>query len=121
MSPGDERDTSPPRNETTDASPGLIAAIGGALAALIAASLLISLGISRHRGAIEGRESLFQHGPADRTSIDAAWASAPEGTANAPVSYAWLDRSKGIVRMPISRAIDLICADGGAANRGASP
>lgn len=109
-----ERDSplAPPRNEPTDASPLAIGAVAGTLALLIAISLGVSLPMVRGRGPVEGRESLFQNGASDRTSIEAAWAAAA-GVA-APASYAWADRRRGLVRIPISRAVDLVCGDGGA-------
>jgi hypothetical protein len=112
---------SPPRNEATDASPLVVGAIAGTLAALIVVSLVISAAMARHRGVIEGRESLFQHGPSERTSIEAAWASARAATAAPPSTYAWLDRGRGVVRIPIGRAIDIVCRDGGAPSGRESP
>jgi hypothetical protein len=54
--------------------------------------------------------SPFQDGPEARTDVDRAWAQCEHDTRSHLSGYGWVDRSAGIVRIPIDRAIDLVCA-----------
>ena len=47
----------------------------------------------------------------EKTDIEAAWTSVDPNATTAPDGYGWIDRRAGIVRVPIERAIDLVCAE----------
>lgn len=99
-----------PRHEDTDAHPQVVLAIAGALAFLIAAALVVGRGYVRSHGTAP-TEVGFQHGPQERTSVDQAWADYQRDTAAHLAGYGWIDRRAGIVRVPLDRAIDLVCAE----------
>ena len=102
----------PPRpgHEDTDAHPRVVVAIAGALALLIAAGLLVGRGYVRSHGTAPVMVG-FQHGPEARTSVAQAWADYQRDTAAHLAGYGWIDRPAGTVRVPLDRAIDLVCAE----------
>jgi hypothetical protein len=63
--------------------------------------------------------SPFQDGPEARTDVDRSWAECERDTRSHLSGYGWVDRPAGIVRIPIDRAIDLVCA--AEARRSAAP
>ena len=102
-----------PGHEDTDARPRFIALIAGVLTALVAAGLMAGWGyVAAGKGvAAQPRISApFQEGPQERTGVDRAWAQYERDTRAHLSGYGWVDRSAGIVRIPIDRAIDLVCA-----------
>jgi hypothetical protein len=103
-----------PRCEREDARPAVAAVLAGSLAAIVAACVLAGLlvaGRRANRGApFAPQESLFQNSPAERTDVERAWESIDAGRAGVD-GYSWADRRAGIVRIPIGRAIDLVCAE----------
>jgi hypothetical protein len=104
-----------PECEATDADPRVPALLAGAMVAIVAVCLLSGLLIvGRPEPAAtlpQNNEGLFQHGPEERTDIEAAWTSLDPTAAPVPDGYGWIDRRAGIVRVPIDRAIDLVCAE----------
>jgi hypothetical protein len=102
-----------PGHEDSDASPRVVGLIAGALAALVAAGLLVGWGyVEAGKGAASQPRvsSPFQDGPQARTDVDRAWAECERDTRSHLSGYGWVDRRAGIVRIPIDRAIDLVCA-----------
>ena len=99
-----------PRHEDTDARPRVVLAIAGVLAFLIAAGLLVGRGYVRSHGTVPTAVG-FQHGPEERTSVDQAWADYQRNTRAHLSGYGWIDRRAGTVRVPLDRAIDLVCAE----------
>jgi len=102
-----------PGHEDSDARPRFAGLIAGALAALVAAGLLMGWGfVEAGKGSASQPRvpSPFQDGPKARTEVDRAWAECERDTRSHLSGYGWVDRDAGIVRIPIDRAIDLVCA-----------
>jgi hypothetical protein len=102
-----------PGHEDSDARPRIVVLIAGALAGLVAAGLLVGWGfVKAGKGAASQPRvsSPFQDGPEARTDVDRAWAECEHDTHSHLSGYGWVDRPAGIVRIPIDRAIDLVCA-----------
>jgi hypothetical protein len=103
----------PAGHEDSDARPRIVGLIAGALAALVAVGLLVGWGfVEAGKGAATQSElsSRFQDGPQARTDVDRAWTEYERDTRSHLSGYGWVDRPAGIVRIPIDRAIDLVCA-----------
>jgi len=58
-----------------------------------------------------GGEGSFRHGTEARSDIARAWAEQDATVCDHLERYAWVDRTAGIVRIPIDRAIDRMLAD----------
>jgi hypothetical protein len=101
-----------PRHEDSDAQPRVVVLIAAALAFLVAAGLLAGRGYVRSHGTSPLLVG-FQHGPEERTSVDAAWADYQRDTQAHLAGYGWIDRKAGTVRVPLDRAIDLVSAEEG--------
>jgi hypothetical protein len=99
-----------PRHEGTDAQPRIVVGIAAALALLIAAGLLVGRAYVRSHGTSPVTVG-FQHGPEERTSVDQAWLDYQRDTQAHLGGYGWIDRPAGTVRVPLDRAIDLVCAE----------
>jgi hypothetical protein len=102
-----------PGHEDSDARPSFVGLIAGALAALVAAGLLTGwCFVEAGKGAASQPRvsSPFQDGPEARADVDRAWAQCELDTRSHLSGYGWVDRAAGIVRIPIDRAIDLVCA-----------
>jgi len=115
-----------PGYEPKDADPRVPALLAGAMVAIVAVSLLAGLlivGRPEHSATpSQNNEGLFQHGPEEKTDIERAWTSVDKESSPIPDGYAWIDRRAGIVRVPIDRAIDLVCAEqAGKTAKGATP
>ena len=111
-----------PGHEDSDASPGVVGLIACSIAALVAAGLLMGWGfVAAGRGAASRPRvsSPFQDGPQARTGVDRAWAECERDARSHLSGYGWVDKPAGIVRIPIDRAIDLVCA--AEARKSASP
>jgi hypothetical protein len=103
-----------PGHEDSDAHPRFVGMVAGALVALMAAGLLVGWGFAAAgRGAAQNSRvsSPFQDGPRARTDVDRAWAEYERDTRVHLSGYGWVDRPAGVVRIPIDRAIDLVCAE----------
>jgi hypothetical protein len=90
--------------------------------ALVAAGLLMGwVFVEAGEGAASQPRvsSPFQDGPEARSGVDKAWAECERDTRSHLSGYGWVDRPAGIVRIPIERAIDLVCA--AEARKSASP
>ena len=101
-----------PTHEDSDARPRVVVLIAAALAALVAAGLLVGWGFAEAgKGAASQPRvsSPFHGGPEARTDIARAWADYERDTRAHLSGYGWVDRPAGIVRIPIDRAIDLVC------------
>ena len=111
----DEDSLSAPKCEREDAHPTVAAVLAGSLAAIVAVCILggyLVAGHASNRGpGLPGADGVFQNGSHERTDIDLAWDTVHQKTATVADSYAWIDRPAGIIRVPIDRAIDLICAE----------
>jgi hypothetical protein len=102
-----------PGHEDSDARPRVVGLIAAALAALVAAGLLMGWGFeAAGKGASSQPRisSPFQDGPRARTDVERAWGEYESDTRSHLSGYGWVDRPAGIVRIPIDRAIDLVCA-----------
>jgi hypothetical protein len=112
-----------PKAQEVDANPRLVAALAAVLALIMALGLLGGrLFIGRTAPAAEaslrGADQLFQHGVQATTDVERSWEEIGRSTPAAAQGYAWVDRSAGIVQVPIGRAIDLVCEEQGAVDRG---
>jgi hypothetical protein len=54
---------------------------------------------------------LIQHGPEAKTSIEASWAEIDPSVRRNLAEYGWVDRTSGVVRIPIDRAMDLVVSE----------
>jgi len=124
---GNNSEQRPPGHEERDVNVWAVGKFGIALALLCIAALLLLFGLFRY---FQGRES-----PAGE--VAAVPGPPPEPRLQeSPVrdlkqmrdsedqivgSYGWVDRQKGIVRLPISRAIDLLAQRGLPARQGNAP
>jgi hypothetical protein len=101
-------------HERTDASPRLVGLIAAAVALGIGLSFLTAWAIfaagSRAGAPALGGEGLFAHGPAERTSIEEEWPKIAEENRQHLATYGWVDRSSGIVRIPIEQAMERVAA-----------
>jgi len=102
------------KHERTDASPRLIGLIAAAVAlglggSLLAAWCILAAG-SRTGARPLGKTGLFAHGPQERTSLEEEWPKIAEENREHLATYGWIDRSAGIVRIPIERAMDRLAA-----------
>jgi len=102
-----------PGHEDSDARPRFVGLIAGSLMALVAAGLLMGwVFVEAGEGAASQPRvsSPFQDGPEARSGVDKAWAECERDTRSHLSGYGWVDKPAGIVRIPIDRAIDLVCA-----------
>ena len=109
-------------HEVSDINPKRVALVGFALATVIALSLLVTYGLFRYfyRGETRTRplpsplSYTREPTPEPRLSIepgkDLKTLRSEEDTLLK--SYGWIDREKGIVRIPIDRAIELLAERG---------
>jgi hypothetical protein len=118
----DEPPLPAPRYERTDADPRLIAGLAAALAALTALGIvggIAALGWPRgHPPAgpsSRAAATSFETGPTAQTATARSWERYVRETRAHLDGYGWIDRRAGIVRVPIDRAIDLLCPPAGAA------
>jgi hypothetical protein len=106
-----------PAYEPQDAEPRVIAATAASLAAVVGICIVVAAVIhsgeagGRGSGPPAGPDSFFQHGPQAGTAVDHSWAEIDLAVHAHLGGYAWVDRRAGIVRVPIDRAIDLVCAE----------
>jgi hypothetical protein len=123
VNPGDSLPR--PKCEASDADPAVPAILAGSAAAIVAVGLLCGLLIMGHSRArapeFQADDGLFQHGAGATTDIERAWREIGQAPAAVPGGYAWVDRSAGIVQVPIGRAIDLVCAEQARAAVAAKP
>jgi hypothetical protein len=112
----------PPTSESEDARPRVVGVTAGALALITALSVAVGYLVAADGGAARAERRpvepshLFQDGPGQRTSVEDSWRALDKASA-ASDGYGWIDRDRGIVRIPLSRAIDLICAEQGTDGR----
>jgi predicted small secreted protein len=102
--------------EPADARPGVVAATAAALAAFIAVGIAVAFLLRHFEAARPAASSLapvatFQNGVAQRTSVERTWMDYDPEVAAHLDEYAWVDRRAGTVRVPIERAIDMLCAE----------
>jgi hypothetical protein len=111
----DEPSLPTPKCEAKDAHPAVPAVLAASMAAIVAVCLVcgwLFVGRTVNPGSgAGGADSLFQHGPQERTDMERAWETVDPKAGTVPDGYAWVDRDAGIVQVPIDRAIDLVCAE----------
>lgn len=113
---------SPPGHEERDVNVWAVGKVAIALGLLCICSLFLLLGVFRYFQASEGPPQPLETGGVERAGMPPA----PRLQKN-PVldlqqmrasedqilgSYGWVDRSKGVVRLPIGRAIDILARQG---------
>lgn len=105
----------PPRYEAVDAQPRVVVATGVALACIAAVCMATGAWVFG-RGAPAAQNQSpdpagdFRDGANARTSIEQSWADL-EKSRSPSDGYTWVDRGTGTVRIPIGRAIDLVCSE----------
>jgi hypothetical protein len=108
-----------PEAETEDAHPLLVGVIATSLVLIIGFGLLggfliVGRADIQAEKLAHGSAASFEHGVVEASDISRSWAEIDQSSAPDMEGYAWIDRRAGIVRVPIGRAIDLICAEQGA-------
>lgn len=101
----------PPPHEARDASIRVILTGAGSLFVLIA----LGLGFAALLGANHRRLPAvltFQHGPDERTEIAAEWPALDRAFRQHLETYGWIDRDRGVVRIPIEQAMRRLVARG---------
>jgi hypothetical protein len=106
----------PPRYEAVDAQPRVVVATGAALACIAAVCLVTGAWVFQRGAPTRQLQSPipagdFRDGAYARTSIEQSWADLDRQSRSHAAGYAWVDRGAGIVRIPIERAIDLVCSE----------
>ena len=110
-------ETDSPGYEVTDASPRVIILTAAVLAVGVAVSLLAAAGYYLHHygplveNSDPPRETSFRDGPAQRTSVENEWTQLQADTRAHLEGYGWIDRSKGDVRIPVARAMELLAKE----------
>jgi hypothetical protein len=100
--------------ESTDASPRVAVLTAAVLAGGVVLSLLLAAGLYLHAYgplAADGhaaQQTTFRDGPTQRTSIQTEWNQLQMETRAHLEDYGWVDRSKGVVHIPVARAMDLL-------------
>jgi hypothetical protein len=107
-----------PEAETVDAQPKLVGAIAASLAliigiGLLGGSMMVGRADIESERVLRGTDEFFERGTSAVSDIDRSWAQINSSLMSESPGYAWIDRRAGIVRVPIDRAIDLICIEQG--------
>lgn len=99
--------------EASDASPRVVAFTALAIVLGVLMSLAVAEAFVRPQAQARalGAAGSFRHGPAERSSIAQAWAEQDAAVRDHLDRYAWVDRSTGIVQIPINRAMELLIAE----------
>jgi len=118
----DEPPLPSPRYERTDADPRVIGGLALALAALTALGIVGGIaamgwrrGEAPSHAPSRAPATSFEAGPTAQTATARSWERYERETRAHLEGYGWIDRRAGIVRVPIDRAIDLLCPPAGAA------
>jgi len=102
----------PSGHERSDASLRVVGWTAGSLALGVAAALAVGLALFRGHASVRPAAPAapvdrFQHGPEERTSVEEDRAQLQKQTIAHLSAYGWVDRSAGVVRIPIERAMTL--------------
>jgi len=93
--------------ETRDASIRVIASA----AAIVAGGILLVLGLGwllwRGHSGLRRSEAVqrFSHGPSDQPEVVREWPAIEAANREHLTAYGWIDRSAGVVRIPIDQAM----------------
>lgn len=103
-----------PAYEASDARvPPVLAGIavffGGIVFSLVVAALVYRSGPVRPIRDVE--KMSFKHGPENESTVVRDWREQDKLVREHLESYAWADREKGLVRIPIERAMELMARD----------
>ncbi|MDB6093230.1 MAG: hypothetical protein JWM32_792 [Verrucomicrobia bacterium] len=107
--------------EPGDASPRAVLATAVGIALMIAACMLASSWVLGNRPVRPDPAQSFRHGPVERTSIARYWAAQDAAVKNHLENYAWVDRSAGVVRVPVDRGIELAAPEPAKNSRESKP
>jgi len=106
--------SSSPGYEVEDAHPRLIGKVAVIVAGTIIASMIV-VGFLYHFGYLDisglNRQTSFTHSPQYRTNIATEWAGLDRDSDVHLHTYSWIDRSHGVVRIPVDRAMDLLAQE----------
>lgn len=98
-----------PKYEHEDAHPRLIGIVAAIVAAMIFTSLIVVAVLYRFsfsKDLSHPRQTSFTRAADYRTSIAAEWPALDREDDVHLHSYGWIDRTHGVVRIPIDRAMD---------------
>ena len=70
---------------------------------------------------VRPRQESFQHAPAAKTSIAKDWSTIDALAHQRLDGYGWVDRTHGVVRVPIDHAAELVAKEGLPARSGQTP
>src|SRR5262245_15183948 len=115
----DETRHSPPMRETTDVDAWAVGKFGIALALLCVVSLVLLWGMFRYFEKLHGAPEkgatnpvkVFPQPQLQQTPV-LDLRAIREAEETTLTTYGWVDQQKGVVRIPIDRAIDLLAARG---------
>ncbi len=101
--------------DTTEVSPRAILFAGGIVVLLLGLSLgtvklLLHLDAPKEPARTLGAAGSFTASPNYRTSIEASWDHLAVTQAREN-DYGWIDRPRGIVRLPIERAMEILASE----------
>jgi hypothetical protein len=100
--------------EVEDAHPRLIGIVAVIVAVTIIGSLVV-VGFLYKSGYIDvagpARQTSFTHSSEYRTSIATEWAGLDRDSDMHLHTYGWIDRTHGVVRIPIDRAMDRVAQE----------
>jgi hypothetical protein len=106
-----------PAFEKTDASPRVVATTAFALVLIVGFCLVVAAWVYHHPYRSEATvltlapNGRFQNGAGELTGIEQAWQEQDRMVREHLDTYGWVDRVAGVVRIPITRAIDLMVAE----------
>lgn len=111
-----------PDYEPRDASSRRLLLVAGGLGAGLLGCLALAWGVYRwHDGAESrehGRQTSFRNGAGATTDIAADWQRLDEETRRHLQTYGWIDRPRGVVRIPIEVAMQRLVDEAGQTHGG---
>ena len=105
-------------HEVSDAKPAVVAWLVGGLFAIIFGSMAALGWMYSHLYTkaeampVRSAQESFRHAPDAKTSIAKDWETIDALTKQHLDGYSWVDRARGVVQVPITRAMELIAKDG---------
>ncbi len=114
-------------HEVTDANAKTMIVLGGGLFGAIFITMAALGWMYTHLYApgnampVTPLQASFEHGPRARTSISKDWEEIDAQTRDHLTGYAWTERARGIVRIPITDAMRVVSKEGLPARAGVTP
>ena len=114
-------------HEVSDASPKVIGMFVVGLFAMIFAAMgalgwmYVHLYAKTNAIPVQPQEDSFKHAPRAKTSIAKDWNAIDAQTHARLDNYGWEDRARGVVHVPLTRALELVAKEGLPARAGQTP